>query len=118
MPKREKSGIEQEVKNPSLPWEDDETLRVVVFVGHEMKEQKTLEEALRDKLKQITFQYYGSALNVESCLSVCCQDVESSVAAGTYVECGSIGGDVGGSVKAGDSVYADDVECEWFDKDM
>ena len=81
-----------------LPWEDDETLRVVLYIGHK---QVTQEEASRE----ITFRYEGGALNVESAVSVACGDVVGNVKAGTDLHCG----DVQGDVKAGTDINCGDV---------
>ena len=81
-----------------LPWENDNTLRVVLFKGHTLVHDGHPSE-------NITFQYEGPALNVESAISVHCGDVSGSVDAGTDVCCGN----VGGSVDAGANVCCGDV---------
>lgn len=102
-----------------LPWEDDETLRAVLFIGHRI----VLGETLQNKgsiCKEINFNYDGEALNIESYFNVYCEDVEGSVSAGGYVECGDVGkcvsagsyvecGDVNESVTAGTYVNCGDI---------
>lgn len=79
-----------------LPWEDDGTLRVVVYAGHTM---------VGDSLacEKLMFHYEGPALNIESRISVTCGDVEGDVDAGTHVSCGNVGGDAdaGGNISCG-----------------
>lgn len=96
-----------------LPWENDNTLRVVLFKGHTLVHNGLPSE-------NITFQYEGPALNVESAISVHCGDVSGSVDAGANVCCGDVGssvdaganvscGVVGGDIDAGMSVTCGDV---------
>ncbi len=90
-------GQEKIVKN-DLPWEDDNTLRAVIYIGH------TLVDGHKEA-KNITFTYEGPALNVDSAFAVHCGDVGGNVDAGTDVACG----DVAGSVDAGTNVSCGDV---------
>ncbi len=78
-----------------LPWPDDNILRVVLYVGHELVGSAKAAEG-------ISFTYEGPALNVESAISVYCGNVE----AGTDVRCGNVQGDV----DAGCSVECGNVE--------
>jgi DNA-binding XRE family transcriptional regulator len=89
------SSINAKIPTPEievLPWEDDETLRAVLFVGHRLVQGEKLREDLNSICKEITFNYDGAARNVESYFNVCCENVEGSVAAGAYVECSDVGG--------------------------
>lgn len=81
-----------------LPWEDDNTLRVVLYVGHRL----VAGNPARDRIE---FCYEGPALNVHSECSVNCDDVAGSVTAGGDVNCDSVGGDV----QAGGDANCDDV---------
>lgn len=102
------SSINAKIPTPEievLPWEDDETLRAVLFVGHRLVQGETLREGRNSIYKEITFNFDGTARNVESYFNVCCENVEGSVTAGDYVECG----DVGGTVTAGTYVECGDV---------
>lgn len=112
---REKTEKHEHVAE-ELPWEDDDTLRIVVYVG---RTRKIYEDASR--IQHLEFAYQGPALNVESEISVSCQRVEGSVTAGTSASCGDVGGDVtagtsatcgtvSGNVKAGTSVKCGDVK--------
>lgn len=87
----------------SLPWAEDEKLRVVLFKGHQLIQKDELKERFGRICKGITFRYSGPAQNIESYFSVSCENVAGNVTAGSYVDCE----DVGKSVKAGSY-----VECE------
>ena len=80
----------------SLPWEDDGTLRIVVYAGHTLVGDSPAYE-------NMTFQYEGPALNIVSSISVTCGDVEGDVDAGTHISCGNVGGDAdaGGNISCG-----------------
>ena len=82
-----------------LPWEDDGTLRVVLYAGRTLIGGHPAAE-------KIEFCYEGPALNIHSALSVICGDVEGSVTAGGNVTCD----DVDGGVNAGGTVTCDDVD--------
>ena len=103
-------------KAPSLqlPWADDETVRAVVFVGRRLIDG-------HPAAKEMTFEYEGPALNVDSAFSVTCGDVEGNVNAGSSVRCGDIDGavmaggnvncgDISGALKAGGNVKCGDVD--------
>ena len=91
------------VQCDNLPWEDDGTLRAVLFIGRRLVAGPA--EELRRRNTKVRFVYEGGALNVESCFSVECGDVQGSVRAGGDVNCG----DVQGAVHAGDGVHCSDV---------
>lgn len=98
-------------------WEDDDTLRAVLFMGHQLVEKKELNRSMGRIFSEITLNYSGEVKNIESSFNVTCENVGGSVSAGGYVECGDAGGDVtaGGYVECGDvaqSVKAGGyVEC-------
>lgn len=105
----------------TLPWEDDGTLRVVVFLGQKMVQVDKIKETLGRMHKEITFSYEGEVLNIESHINVCCENVAGNIKAGGYVECGDVGGSiaadsyvecnsVSGSIAAGSYVECDDVK--------
>jgi len=87
------------VPGKELPWEDDDTLRAVLYRGH------TLLKSEADA-KNITFTLRGDALNVVSAFSVCCGNVEGNIEAGTCVSCGN----VEGNIDAGTHVSCGNVE--------
>lgn len=119
----------------ALPWEDDGTLRAVLFVGHTFIGSEDVSDAQTAR-RNICFQYEGEALNIESdfdisCGSVggnvmaggnaTCEEVGGSVSAGGNATCGAIGGrlrasgsvtceEVGGGVSAGGNIYCKDVD--------
>lgn len=90
----------------SLPWEDDEKLRAVVFIGRKLIQRNELQDNVKCICKEITIHYGGTAKNIESSFNVSCEKVEESITAGGYVQCG----DVGGSITAGDFVQCGNVE--------
>ncbi len=83
---------------PVLPWEDDGTLRVVLYVGHRHVGAHPL-------AGDVQFCYEGPALNIHSELAVRCGDVAGGITAGGDVTCD----DVGGSITAQGNVTCDDV---------
>ena len=96
-----------------LPWADDETVRAVVFVGRRLIDG-------HPAAKEMTFEYEGPALNVDSAFSVSCGDVEGNIYAGSTVNCGDVDGnivaggnvncgDIAGNLKAGGNVNCGDV---------
>ena len=89
---------QSEPKAAELPWDDDETLRVVLYVGHKLI-------GGHPAASEIHFCYEGPALNVHSELAVYCDSVNGSVNAGGDVSCD----DVYGSVTAGGDVSSNDV---------
>lgn len=89
----------QSAKIASLPWPEDDTLRIVVYHGHSLIGNS---EAVKD----ITFQYEGPALNVDCALNIRCQDVEGNVHAAGSVTCD----EVNGSIHAGGNVTCDCVD--------
>ena len=99
---------------PELPWPDDDTLRVVLYVGH--RYARAVPAA-----NEIHICIEGRALNVHSEVSVNCGTVNGDLTAGGDVKCDAVnggiqaGGDVkcdtvNGSVNAGGSVACDCVE--------
>ncbi len=117
-----------------LPWQDDDTLHAVVFVGHRLCDSKPM------GCGQVELHFSGTVRDLYSEFSVTCENsrIEGSVTAGDGVTCGDVGGsvtagdgvecgDVGGSVTAGDGVECgnvsgsvtagDGVECIRIDGD-
>lgn len=103
-----------------LPWPDDEdTLHVVLYAGHRLIGRSGGEHIFFKK--QVTFQYEGPALNIESDFAVTVEgNVDGGVTAGGDVQCDTVGGDVsaqgdvtcdtvGGGVSAGGDVTCDTV---------
>ena len=97
-----------------LPWEDDDTLRVVLYTGRELLMGHPAQE-------ELTFTYEGPALNISSQINVSCGDVQGTVTAGGNVVCDNVyapiqaGGnvtcdEVSGSVTAKGNVTCDCVE--------
>ncbi|MBQ1250637.1 MAG: helix-turn-helix domain-containing protein [Clostridia bacterium] len=104
-----------------LPWEDDNILRAVAYVGHTLytKETVAAHPLIAEQMKAVQLVYNGEAVRVEStfdvlvngnvqeCVSagksVTCKDVGDKVSAGSKVECGNVCGNVtaGGSVQCG-----------------
>ena len=104
-----------------LPWEDDNILRAVAYVGHTLytKETVAAHPLIAEQMKAVQLVYNGEAVCVESTFdvlvngnvqesvsagkSVTCKDVVDKVSAGSKVECGNVCGNVtaGGSVQCG-----------------
>ena len=83
-----------------LGWPDDGVLRVLLYAGH------TRVYGPVEGADEIHFCYEGPALNIESAVSVYCDDVMGNVTAGGSVNCD----DVYGSISAQGSVSCDDVK--------
>ena len=83
-----------------LGWPDDGVLRVLLYAGH------TRVYGPVEGADEIHFCYEGPALNIESAVSVYCDDVMGNVTAGGSVNCD----DVYGSISAQGSVTCDDVK--------
>lgn len=114
-------------------WEDDDTLRVVLFLGKRLI-------AGHPARRKIQFCYEGPApIHIHSECSISCDCVSGNVTAGGDISCDSIGGSaaaggdltcdsVGGSVAAGGDVSCDsvggsisasgDVSCDWVRGDI
>ena len=90
---------EPKTKPADLPWEDDSTLRVVLYVGKNLIGGHPATEELQ-------FCYEGPALNIHSQISVTCGDVDGNVSANGNVTCD----DVEGNIQAGGNVTCDDVD--------
>ena len=85
-----------------LGWPDDGVLRVVLYAGHRQINAPT------ETTREIHFCYEGPALNIESAVSIHCDNVMGNVTAGGHVSCD----DVYGSIAAQGSVTCDDVHGE------
>lgn len=98
----EKHSERMESLEPLLAWEDDNTLRAVLFLGRKLL---SAEEVKRDVFaKDVRLEYRGEALNVFSCFAVNCEGVKGNVEAGGDVDCGEVGGNIAadGDVDCGD----------------
>jgi len=106
-------GRKGQTASALLPWEDDETLRAVLYIGHKLVKQESAS-------REITFNYEGDALNIDSAIAVKCGDVSGNVKAGVSVKCGNIQGNaaagadiycgnVSGNTKSGGSTYCGNV---------
>lgn len=104
-----------------LPWEDDNILRAVAYVGHTLytKETVAAHPLIAEQMKAVQLVYNGEAVRVESTFdvlvngnvqesvsagkSVTCKDIGDKVSAGSKVECGNVCGNVtaGGNVQCG-----------------
>ncbi len=112
----EEREICESAEERDLPWEDDDTLRVVMFRGRELLSAEQISGSGFGK--EIRLDYVGEALNVFSFFDVSCDAVNGNASAGGDLSCGAVGGSVsaggdvscgtvGGSVSAGG-----DVDCE------
>ena len=115
--KEEYKEGESKEREKSIPWEDDEKFRIVIFRGHTLL--KT--EDMPDHIKDLTITIQGTPADIISYLSVQCGAVRGNVTAGTCAKCGTVGGSVtagmdvncetvGGFVNAGGSVECTEVE--------
>lgn len=115
-----KQAAEQELQMDGLPWEDDGTLRAVLYIGHTLIGHSPIQKAPDSAAQEIQFVYEGPALNVASDFSVTCGNVGGNVDAGNNVTCADVNGsvdagnnaacaDVSGNVDAGGSVTCGDV---------
>lgn len=93
-----KTKQEENVSN--VPWEDDEKLRAVVYIGRKLVQAQDCTKA-----SEITLRYEGPALDIISSFSVTCDDVEGNVTANGSVTCDV----VEGNVKAAGSVTCDEI---------
>lgn len=107
-------GRESQAAPSQLPWENDGTLRVVLYIGHSLVGSHPAAEDLQ-------FCYEGPALNIHSQISITCGEVNGNVTANGSVTCDDVNGnvqaggnvacdDVDGDVQAGGSVTCDDVD--------
>lgn len=113
-----------------LPWENDSTIRIVVYQGHTYLKNYTKADEIHVHLNDITAQNVECAvsltidgnvyLNASAGSSLTCDDVMGSVHAGGSVTCDEVHGsvqsggsttcdDVGGNVTAGGSVSCNDI---------
>lgn len=82
-----------------LGWPDDGVLRVMLYLGHQHIGSR------HPMAGEVHFCYEGPALNIESELSIYCDDVMGNATAGGDAHCD----DVYGSVSAQGNVLCDDV---------
>lgn len=97
----------------TLPWEDDNNLRVVCCVG------RTLAEQIPVRSSSIELRFSGSVNSIFSEFSVTAENcsIGGSVNAGTGVICGDVAGDVsaGSWIRCGeigmDAAAGNDIQC-------
>lgn len=94
----ERHGQRESVHAGTLPWADDKTMRVVVYIGHTLL-------AHMDAAKDMFFTYYGDACDVYSALNLVCGDVNGNATAGAALHCGNVTGDAA----AGEALTCEDV---------
>ena len=89
-----------------LPWEDDNTLRAVCYLGHTLLDNQEISRRHAD-LKPVQLHFQGTVADVKSAFSVYCPEaaIGGNVIAGDGVTCGV----VYGSVCAGDSVTCNGI---------
>ena len=94
------------VSPADLPWEDDNTLRAVCYLGRTLLDNQEIARRHAD-LKPVQLHFQGTVADVKSAFSVYCPEaaIGGNVIAGDGVTCG----DVSGDVKAGDGVTCGDV---------
>lgn len=117
-----------------LPWEDNDDLHAVCFVGHRLvgHERVNRPEGRRGGLlnffvnsvgkvpgsETVALHFSGTVHDIYSDFSVSCDGVNGNVTAGDSVRCGAVGGNVtaGDSVECtivgGDVKASDGVNCE------
>ena len=97
------------------PWEDDDTLYIALYRGHELLNEDALP---LNKLNEVPFVYEGPALNIHSILPVHIEgDVMGSVLCGCDVSCENVyrdvtaAGNVDCGTVAGHVNSTGDVDC-------
>lgn len=117
-------------EKPTLPWQNDDTIRIVVYQGHTYLKNYEKAEEIHVHLNDITAQNVDCAvsltidgnvyLNASAGGNVTCDNVMGSVHAGGSVTCDEVHGsvqsgtdttcdDVGGNVTAGSNVTCNDI---------
>lgn len=91
----------------TLPWEDDDTLRAVLFVGQRLIQREDMDSLSKKICNDITLEYCGNVGNIDSYFNVSCENVGGNISAGGYVESGEVGGGItaGGYVECGNVAY-------------
>jgi len=80
---RVNTAVKKEITIDSVPWDDDETIRAVIFIGKKIMDKT-------DDLTEFTFTYDGEAKNVESRLSIQCHNIHGNAEAGANITCNNI----------------------------
>ncbi len=80
-----------QVSISSLPWEDDDTIRGIVFKGHTLLEENEV-------VSKFTFKFNGQPMNVTSNCNIECGEISGGATAGCDVNCG---GEINGGASAG-----------------
>lgn len=89
-----------------LPWEDDETLHAVLYLGRRLQGHGLLDCGRREA-QTVELHWTGAAERVQSAFSVVCENctISGDIHAGDSVTCG----DINGNVSAGDGVNCGNV---------
>lgn len=113
-----KKANEMKCQVEGLPWEEDNTLHAVLYLGHNLVKHEKVNAYCKGI--NINFEYEGPAVNIYSDFSVTCGAVQGDVTAGGRVTCEDIGGNVdagdsltcrniSGNAYAGDSIQCNDI---------
>ena len=107
---QEMRSCEREIAESDFLWEDDSTLRAVLFRGRSLISAQEIKQS--GLARDIKLEYSGEALNVFSFFDVSCENVRGCVEAGGDVSCEAVGGFVSakGDVNCGD--VGESVNCE------
>jgi len=112
----DKSNIENKnhLTVDSVPWDNDDTIRAVVYIGKKMIE-------ITDDLSDFCFTYEGKVRDLECHCNIECGDVQGNVNAGSDISCGNINGsanagsdiscgNIGGEATAGSDINCGDIK--------
>ena len=107
---RETPPKQEEQTIHGLPWKDDGTLRVVLYVGHRLIKNGHVKPGF-------SYSYDGPLKDVICAVSIQCGDVTGYVDAGGHVNCGNVGGNVDAGTDItcatvrGDADAGRDIKC-------
>ena len=102
--------VSQTISVNDVPWENDNTIRIVVYSG------KTILNDV-DDLSKLSFTLEGEARNVECHCNLKCGNIEGDADAGCDINCGDINGgaDAGNDINCGDirggADAGNDIDC-------
>jgi len=105
------------IKTDPLPWDDDDTLRVVAFRGHRLLSADEIGGSIFGR-KNVQVNVSGESADVFSYFDVKCDSVNGNIGAGGDVDCGIVtgsinaGGDVSCAAVGGNISAGGDVDCE------
>lgn len=103
-----------------LPWDDDDTLRVVAFRGHRLLSADEIGGSIFGR-NNVQVNVSGESAEVFSYFDVKCESVYGNIGAGGDVACGNVagsinaGGDVSCKTVAGNISAGGDVDCDKVD---